>query len=113
MEIVGIMLSDRFEKMSSQELDAEIHRMTNLFFKQRPGTQMHTQLVLAIDEARRISHDKHRIEDFKNRVKDENPNAPLEIGTIEENIYTPSYTNSELIIEVAKTYTKDKNPDEQ
>jgi hypothetical protein len=98
------MMYDRFDSMTSQELDAEIHRLTNLFFKQRPGTKMYQQLVLAINQARQVAGDKHQHQALQEKFKDPENQGIIDIGDIEEKVYTPDYSKEELVIMVASSY---------
>ena len=99
------MMWDRFNAMTVQELDAEIYRMTNLFFKQRPGSNTHRMLTLAISQARQVMTDKRQVDLTQEKIKDKNFSAPINIGEIQESIYTPDYSDPETIIDVAKSYT--------
>ena len=100
-------MSDYFFKIDQLEpnkLLDEIQQLTKKQMSVRPDTKMWQQIQTYIDYAK----ENYRAHSMQEALKSNKEPDVIEIGEVEEVIYTPDYSSEELILAVADFYTNDK-----
>jgi len=100
-------MSDYFFKIDQLEpnkLLDEIQQLTKKQMSVRPDTKMWQQIQTYIDYAK----ENCRAHSMSESLKAKKEPDVIEIGEVEEVVYTPDYTSEELILAVADFYTNDK-----
>ena len=100
-------MSDYFFKIDQLEpnkLLDEIQQLTKKQMSVRPDTKMWQQIQTYIDYAK----ENYRAHSMQEALKSKKEPDVIEIGEVEEVVYTPDYSSEELILAVADFYTNDK-----
>jgi hypothetical protein len=100
-------MSDYFFKIDQLEpnkLLDEIQQLTKKQMSVRQDTKMWQQIQTYIDYAK----ENYRAHTMSEALQAKKEPDVIEIGEVEEVVYTPDYSSEELILAVADFYTNDK-----
>lgn len=97
----------KFQSMSLDKLHDEIRALNERKSKMRPGSQIYHQLGQMIQMANEIAREKQMVENFNYRQKNKPDSAVVDIGEIQENVYTPDYSGDELLNILVQEYRED------
>lgn len=97
----------KFQGMRLDKLHDEIRSMNERRFKMQPGSQVYQQLGQMIQMANQIAQEKQMVENFNQRQKDKPDSEIINIGEIEETVYTPDYSTEELLNILVQEYRED------
>lgn len=97
----------KFQGMRLDKLQDEIRSMNEKRFCMRPGSRVYQQLSQMIQMAQGIAYEKQMIESHNHREKDKPKDEVINIGEIHEEVYTPDYSNEELLNILVQEYRED------
>ena len=97
----------KFQGMRLDKLQEEIRSMNERRFRMRPGSQVHQQLGQMIKMAQDIAQEKQMVENQRHRQKEKPDSEVIDIGEVTEEVYTPDYSNDELLDILVQEYRED------
>jgi tRNA A37 N6-isopentenylltransferase MiaA len=89
-------------KMSEDRLVDEIQSLYKKLMSLSQRSSIYPQVLQMIETAETAYQEKI----FRNRYKSSKSSEVINIGQIDEAVYTPDYTSEELLLAVVSQYTK-------
>lgn len=98
----------QFESMNPDKLLDKIQELNKRLFKMNTHSPMYAQMRGIIAEAQAVYQEHLAMERY--RIEKEEQSSVIDIGTIESEVYTPDYrdSNTVSIDSIAQSYTGDK-----
>jgi hypothetical protein len=95
---------EKIENMNSDQLMTEIQSLHNKVGRMNPHSSMVTQVQDMIQMATMEYSERMLVE----RMAEKEDDGVINIGEIEEVVYTPDYSKVDLFVEVVKHYSGDR-----
>ena len=91
----------RVQSLNQDKLHEEERRLHNLLFKIAENNPMYSQIQDMLDMVQSAQQEHF----FLERTKHQPSHEVIEIGKIEETVYTPDYNHEDLLLAVVNQYT--------
>lgn len=92
----------KVNKLSEERLMDEIQGLYKKLMALSERSSIYPQVLQMIETAETAYQDRV----YRNRYKNSKSSEVINIGQIDETVYTPAYTSEELLIAVVSQYTK-------
>lgn len=93
----------KINQMPSEKLHEEEKRIYDLLFRMSEASPMFAQLQDMLDQVQEVKHELQVRKQYEN-ARDQ----VIDIGKIEEVVYTPNYSSDELMTAVVQLYLSKK-----
>lgn len=101
---------DYYDKVHSMSDDKLVEEIQNLYKKLsviNAQSPIYNQILDMLSTAESTYHERLTV----NRIKNKSGSSVIEIGSVDESVYTPDYSTDELLLAVVSQYTQNIKKD--